>query len=177
MGVYLSEPETTKKTHQGNNKSLKFTCSEMQGWRKNMEDAAIHELDIGDGNALFCVFDGHGGPEVSEFVSKEFTKILTSEKAYKDKNFIEALDIAFRKMDEKIESPDGVKALKQLRNKSTAQDNYGDDNVNGGTGCTANVVLMTDKKIYCANAGDSRGVLCRQGKAIELSYDHKPESQ
>lgn len=26
-----------------------------------MEDAAIHNLDIGDGNALFAVFDGHGG--------------------------------------------------------------------------------------------------------------------
>lgn len=26
-----------------------------------MEDAAIHETDIGDGNALFAVFDGHGG--------------------------------------------------------------------------------------------------------------------
>ena len=31
------------------------------GWRKNMEDAAIHELDIGNGNSLFAVFDGHGG--------------------------------------------------------------------------------------------------------------------
>lgn len=26
-----------------------------------MEDAAIHDLDIGDGNSLFAVFDGHGG--------------------------------------------------------------------------------------------------------------------
>jgi len=26
-----------------------------------MEDAAIHQLNIGDGNALFAVFDGHGG--------------------------------------------------------------------------------------------------------------------
>ncbi len=26
-----------------------------------MEDAAIHTLDIGEGNALFAVFDGHGG--------------------------------------------------------------------------------------------------------------------
>lgn len=26
-----------------------------------MEDAVIHELDIGDGNSLFAVFDGHGG--------------------------------------------------------------------------------------------------------------------
>ena len=31
------------------------------GWRKNMEDAAIHRFDIGDGNGLFAVFDGHGG--------------------------------------------------------------------------------------------------------------------
>ena len=28
--------------------------------------------------------------------------------------------------------------------------------------------------IYCANAGDSRGVMCRGGKAINLSDDHKP---
>jgi serine/threonine protein phosphatase PrpC len=26
-----------------------------------MEDAAIHEVSIGDGNSLFAVFDGHGG--------------------------------------------------------------------------------------------------------------------
>ena len=26
-----------------------------------MEDAAIHQLDIGDGNCLLAVFDGHGG--------------------------------------------------------------------------------------------------------------------
>lgn len=26
-----------------------------------MEDAVIHELNIGDGNSLFAVFDGHGG--------------------------------------------------------------------------------------------------------------------
>jgi serine/threonine protein phosphatase PrpC len=26
-----------------------------------MEDAVIHEVNIGDGNLLFAVFDGHGG--------------------------------------------------------------------------------------------------------------------
>jgi serine/threonine protein phosphatase PrpC len=33
----------------------------MVGWRRNMEDAAIHEVDIGDECAIFGVFDGHGG--------------------------------------------------------------------------------------------------------------------
>ena len=28
-----------------------------------MEDASILERDLGDGNALFAVFDGHGGRE------------------------------------------------------------------------------------------------------------------
>lgn len=28
-----------------------------------------------------------------------------------------------------------------------------------------------------ANAGDSRCVLCRDGKAVEMSVDHKPEDQ
>ena len=45
-------------------------------------------------------------------------------------------------------------------------------------GCTANVVLIDDyKKMYVANAGDSRCVLCRSGKAVALSFDHKPENE
>jgi len=41
-------------------------------------------------------------------------------------------------------------------------------------GCTAVCVMITDKHIVCANAGDSRAVLCRGGRAIALSCDHKP---
>ncbi len=42
-------------------------------------------------------------------------------------------------------------------------------------GCTANAILVTETHIYCANAGDARGVLCEKGKAVELSRDHKPD--
>ncbi|XP_020277630.1 probable protein phosphatase CG10417 [Pseudomyrmex gracilis] len=43
------------------------------------------------------------------------------------------------------------------------------------SGCTAVVAILKGNELYVANAGDSRCVLCRDGQAIELSLDHKPE--
>ncbi len=37
------------------------------------------------------------------------------------------------------------------------------------SGCTAVVTLLRDKQLFVANAGDSRCVLCRNGRAIEMS--------
>jgi serine/threonine protein phosphatase PrpC len=44
-------------------------------------------------------------------------------------------------------------------------------------GCTANVLYIDKKKkkIFVANAGDSRCVLGINGKAKEMSVDHKPD--
>ncbi len=73
-------------------------------------------------------------------------------------------------MDELIASEHGAKELSEKRGGSHEQ-------VSSHTGCTANVILMTPKKYIIANAGDSRSVLCRSGKAIQLSEDHKPENE
>eukprot|EP00184_Porphyridium_aerugineum_P006421 CAMPEP_0184694404 /NCGR_PEP_ID=MMETSP0313-20130426/2382_1 /TAXON_ID=2792 /ORGANISM="Porphyridium aerugineum, Strain SAG 1380-2" /LENGTH=485 /DNA_ID=CAMNT_0027152695 /DNA_START=459 /DNA_END=1916 /DNA_ORIENTATION=+ len=43
-------------------------------------------------------------------------------------------------------------------------------------GCTAVVALLIDNSLYVANAGDSKAVLCRGGKAHPLSFEHKPQS-
>lgn len=43
-------------------------------------------------------------------------------------------------------------------------------------GCTATVVLVTRTEIICANSGDSRTVLCRGGRAKNMSEDHKPDN-
>jgi serine/threonine protein phosphatase PrpC len=40
-------------------------------------------------------------------------------------------------------------------------------------GATAVVVLILGNKLVCANVGDARAVLCRNGKALDLSLDHK----
>jgi serine/threonine protein phosphatase PrpC len=38
--------------------------------------------------------------------------------------------------------------------------------------------LVTKDKIICANSGDSRAVIgLKNGKLIELSYDHKPDNE
>ncbi|KAL3319426.1 hypothetical protein Ciccas_001899 [Cichlidogyrus casuarinus] len=58
-----------------------------------------------------------------------------------------------------------------------------EENIPGQTsGCTACSALfvpdLTTKnvRLFVANVGDSRAVLCRDGKAVDLSCDHKPES-
>lgn len=43
------------------------------------------------------------------------------------------------------------------------------------SGCTAVVALLSGRDLFVANAGDSRAVVCRDGKVVEMSYDHKPE--
>mmetsp|Transcript_8416 Transcript_8416/g.21001 ORF Transcript_8416/g.21001 Transcript_8416/m.21001 type:complete len:618 (-) Transcript_8416:786-2639(-) len=44
-------------------------------------------------------------------------------------------------------------------------------------GSTAVVALVGSKKMWIANCGDSRAVLCRAGKAIQVTDDHKPERE
>jgi serine/threonine protein phosphatase PrpC len=51
-----------------------------------------------------------------------------------------------------------------------------EEKVNHRAGTTAIVLLMTKDKFYTANIGDSRAVLCRSGKAVPLSFDHKPDN-
>lgn len=95
---------------------------------------------------------------------------------YKNGKYKEALDETFKRVDELIESTEGQIALNKIRNGSDLPSHEDKEYIGGAVGCTANVVLITPKAFICANAGDSRSVLCRDGKAVALSEDHKPES-
>merc|ERR1712154_604219 len=45
-------------------------------------------------------------------------------------------------------------------------------------GCTAIMAVIIGRVLTVANAGDSRGVICRRGgKAEALSFDHKPQQE
>jgi serine/threonine protein phosphatase PrpC len=85
----------------------------MQGWRGTMEDSFIAEMDLGDNNSLFGVFDGHGGSEVAKFVQNHFTKNLVNCAAYRRKDYKLALENTFLKMDRLLLTDKGKTELKK----------------------------------------------------------------
>ena len=80
----------------------------------------------------------------------------------------------------KKEKPPNKSALFKLLGEITPNNKEGDQEplMLDSIGCTANVILIVDMKtLYVANAGDSRCVMGRAGKAVPLSFDHKPENE
>jgi len=176
MGHVLSAPVTTKESGCGRaqEKGLSWGHSCMQGWRVSMEDAhlALGELP-GQGwqhVALFGVMDGHGGEHVAHFCEKYLpTEIANGQ----PQDIGGALISAFHRMDEMVAEPDRLEELQSMANPSFMPGKTVDpDHV----GCTAVVCCVTANAMIVANAGDSRAVLCRNGQAVPLSEDHKPNA-
>lgn len=70
------------------------------------------------------------------------------------------------------------KLLGEITNGKGGEEQSSENLMLDSIGCTANVILIEDlKKLYVANAGDSRCVMARNGKCIPLSFDHKPENE
>ena len=42
------------------------------------------------------------------------------------------------------------------------------------SGSTCTSVLVRDDRLVCANVGDSRALLIRKGRGVELTVDHRP---
>ncbi|KAH9318710.1 hypothetical protein KI387_020479, partial [Taxus chinensis] len=50
-----------------------------------------------------------------------------------------------------------------------------DCEVDSSSGTTVLIALIMGRSLVVANAGDCRAVLCRRGRAVEMSRDHKPD--
>lgn len=140
MGGLLDKPITEKRSSAGESDRMRWSATDMQGWRQDMEDEHIAHADLGEEFAnvgLYCVFDGHGGKAVSRFCEKEFTAELrlqtveVGRKAFgknkskkrhcgaalEAKDFEQILTETFHAMDKKLQDPATAKTLARLVGK------------------------------------------------------------
>ncbi|CAD6236894.1 GSCOCG00008284001-RA-CDS [Cotesia congregata] len=73
------------------------------------------------------------------------------------------------------DSDDEYAEYEDDENDDAQEDITMDEEPGSDSGCTAVVAILRGDDLFVANAGDSRCVLCRDGQALELSLDHKPE--
>ena len=124
-------------------------------YRENMEDKgkSIDGFNNDNNTGIFCIFDGHGGTEVSTYLQKNIIN-------YFREFFLENIDIEnnlielFKIIDDKLNEPF-----------------Y---NTLGSTACIVYITKENSKKcFYCANIGDTRCVLINKNGAKRISYDDR----
>lgn len=127
--------------------------------RRTMEDGhcIIDRYCNDDSCGYFAIYDGHGGRQAVDHVQETLHERLLDE-LRKSQSVREALDNAYKIVDD------------ELKEKEIMYN---------GTTAISCLIRMEDgvRKLYAANAGDARIVLCRGGKPIRLTYDHKASDE
>ncbi|KAK9283855.1 hypothetical protein L1049_012109 [Liquidambar formosana] len=153
----------------------KFGMTSVCGRRRDMEDAvAIHPSFCRRDRRpptefhFFGVYDGHGCSHVAMKCKARLHEIVKEELESGDESWKEMMERSFLRMDEEVhEWSNGALSSKCRCELQTPQCD--------AVGSTAVVAIVTPDKIIVSNCGDSRAVLCRNGVAIPLSSDHKPD--
>eukprot|EP01018_Ginkgo_biloba_P006666 Gb_37114 [translate_table: standard] len=140
---------------QEQNHKFSYGYASSPGKRSSMEDFYETQICGIDGQivGLFGVFDGHGGARAAEYVKQNlFLNLINHPKFISDTKV--AIADAYKQTDS-----DFLKA---------------ENNQHRDAGSTASTAVLVGDRLLVANVGDSRAVICRAGKAIALSRDHKP---
>ena len=75
-------------------------------------------MDFTKSQALFGVFDGHGGREVACYTEQHYTTYLKETDGYKQNNLEAALKQSFLKVDEELEKETGKNELAVMKRKN-----------------------------------------------------------
>jgi len=174
MGAFLDKPKTEKHNEGGTGNGLRYGLCSMQGWRVEMEDAHTAVVSLPQTNlkdwSFFAVFDGHAGAKVSAYCAEDLLKSITQNEDFKGKPDVTdgtevqpsiedvtcGIKTGFLTLDEK---------MRKLPEVISGEDK---------SGSTAVCSIISPKNIFFANCGDSRAVLCRNGKCAFATQDHKP---
>ena len=132
-------------------KSFSYQENKNLKYRQGMEDVGTTDPSLTTDYkvSLFCIYDGHGGTDVVNFVKGRMPQLIKT-------NLSNMLPIdtsllnSFSKVDDELKFYDS-----------------------DFTGCTATVVLLEGSDLYCANVGDSKAFLINSTQALQISTDHK----
>ncbi|XP_010454666.1 PREDICTED: probable protein phosphatase 2C 78 [Camelina sativa] len=149
----------------------KYGVASVCGRRREMEDAvAVHPFfsrQRTEGFHYCGVYDGHGCSHVAKRCRERLHE-LVREEFEADADWEKSMARSFTRMDMEVVALNADDGAAKCRCELQRP---GCDAV----GSTAVVSVLTPEKIIVANCGDSRAVLCRNGKAVALSSDHKPD--
>ncbi|EIN12062.1 PP2C-domain-containing protein [Punctularia strigosozonata HHB-11173 SS5] len=171
----------------GQNGFFTVGVTDEKGKRRTMEDAHSFVFDFAGvrGQGFFAVFDGHAGKDAAEWCGFHFHEyFLQALDRMRNSSIPDTLNQTFHDVDAHLsrrsEESDGklhsgctaVTAFLRLEDSSGKQSFLGPNpDLTKVHDPPSDAQLR--RVLYCANAGDARGVLCRAGKAVRLTYDHK----
>lgn len=199
--TFRLKPDLSKHSFETESEEYHVATTSMCGWRSNMEDAHLIDVDFdGSGETgLFGVFDGHGGQLVALFASRNLRGLVRNDKQFNAActASVGVADVCLPQDPKVPASSPGTSVplsvtlstggfLPQPQPMSEVLTNAFiecDSALRETTefsafamGSTANLVVISPTHIHCASVGDSRAVLYSGGFAIPLSTDHKPNS-
>ena len=178
MNNKLQSPITSKESFDDENNTIKYGQSIMQSFKVSIEVSILKEININDEEKnimLFGIFDGHNGPEVSKYLSLHFSQFLTENINFINGNYSKALeetfiniDYSFRALQVQLEltkySPNKDKNTETNEENKLFYDflnlfeprNLEGVNIAEFCGSCGIVILITEKKVFIANAGSSK---------------------
>ncbi|XP_071734506.1 protein phosphatase 2C 37-like [Rutidosis leptorrhynchoides] len=149
----------------------RFGLTVVRGRRRDLEDAVAVKPSFCNDMHYYGVYDGHGCSHVVMKCKSRMHEIVKEEiekNNLKSVEWNETMVTSFSRMDKDVtEWSNGVSSSDCRCELQTPQCDV--------VGSTAVVSVVTSDKIIVGNCGDSRAVLCRNGVAIPLSTDHKPD--
>ena len=168
--------------------SFDYAAYAVQGFRTHMQDdyQCLPNQTMGPSRepfASFAVYDGHGlkGHFVSSHCAQTFLSSVYGRKAVRTAKSIttelvtSSIRKTFLKFDQQLRDEQGLFGVAPGTQPSGGATGSQLPLQYGGT--TATTVFISDQHMIFANLGDSRTILCRNGKIAYETKDHSPSDE
>lgn len=144
-----------------------------QGARWTMEDT----YKVENGGRFVAVFDGHGGADVSTILKERLYELYSEELVKKHWEAQNEFGVKRKEVPSKSTHIAALqRGLEQIEDAVMKLDELV---YQGSTAVCVLLHVAQDgrRTLLTANIGDSRAILCRGKKAVDLTRDHKPSDE